>query len=273
MPAARQRRRKRPRANLALCFAPYVNIQLETADARRINQRRTFVERWFYVSTAIVALAIVIAGFSPSIVDQTSRRAPLTPLVIAHGAVFVAWLLVYLIQTVLAATSRVAVHRRLGAAAAGLVPIMIFVGFQTTVAMVRRGFELSGDVDVDGDSLRAAVVNFGSLLDFSILVSAALLYRRRPDVHKRLMLLAVLGGLMPAPVTHLLGHVGANRGFIAPIVLVLFFSGAIFDRITRGRIHPVSLWAGVALFLVTNLRVFVIGPSAAWHRFAAWLIS
>jgi hypothetical protein len=150
---------------------------------------------------------------------------------------------------------------------------MILVGFQTTVAMARRGFELSGDVDVDGDALRAAVVNFGSLLDFAILVSLALVYRRRPDVHKRLMLLAVLGGLMPAPVTHLLGHVGANRGLIAPILLILFFSGAVFDRITRGRIHPVSLWAAVALFLISNVRVFIIGPSAVWHRFAAWLVS
>ena len=78
---------------------------------------------------------------------------------------------------------------------------------------------------------------------------------------------------MPAPVTHLVGHVGANRLVIAPILLILLFSGAVFDRVTRGRIHPVSLWAAVALFLITNVRVFVIGPSAAWHRFATWLVS
>jgi hypothetical protein len=251
----------------------HVTLQLEISDTARVNQRQTFVERWFYVSTAMVALAIAVAGFAPSIIDQTSRRAPLTPLVVAHGAVFAAWLLIYLVQTLLAATSRVAIHRRLGAAAAGLVPVMVLVGFQTTVAMARRGFELSGDVDVDGDALRAAVVNFGSLLDFAILVSMALVYRRRPDVHKRLMLLAVLGGLMPAPVTHLLGHVGANRGLIVPILLILFFSGAVFDRIAHGRIHPVSLWAAVALFFISNVRVFVIGPSAVWHRFAVCLVS
>jgi len=76
-----------------------------------------------------------------------------------------------------------------------------------------------------------------------------------------------------APVTHLLGHVGANRGLIVPILLILFFSGAVFDRITRGRIHPVSLWAALALFFISNVRVFVIGPSAVWHRFAVWLVS
>jgi hypothetical protein len=42
----------------------------------------------------MVALAIAVAGFAPSIIDQTSRRAPLTPLVVAHGAVFAAWLLI-----------------------------------------------------------------------------------------------------------------------------------------------------------------------------------
>lgn len=250
-----------------------MTIQLETADVARADRRQLPLERWFYVATAIVALVIVIAGFAPSIINQATRQAPLTPLVSVHGAVFIAWLLVYLVQTTLAATYRVAIHRRVGALASILAVAMVVIGYQTTVAMARRGFELSGDVSVDGDPLRAAVGNFGSLLDFAILVSAAFFYRHRPAVHKRLMAFAVLGALMPAPVTHLVGHLHANRAFIAPILLVLFFSSAVVDRLTRGRVHPVSLWTAAALFLITNVRIFVIGPSSAWHSFAGWLIS
>jgi hypothetical protein len=42
-------------------------------------------------------------------------------------------------------------------------------------------------------------------LAFPVLVSAGLWYRHRPDIHKRLMLFAVLG-LHGVPLTHLSGY-------------------------------------------------------------------
>jgi len=230
------------------------------------------VERWFYIGTAFVALAIVVAGFAPSIVDQASRRGPLTLLAAAHGALFTAWLILYLIQTSLAAAGRIALHRRFGATAAGLAIMMVLVGYQTTIVMARRGFDLSGDLDAARDPLQNMVFPLGNLVDFSVLVGVALRYRRRPAVHKRLMLLAVFGALMPAPLAHLLGHFGANGALIVPILAALLFSSAVHDRVRHGRVHPVSLWVGIVLFLLANVRAVVIGPSAAWHRFAAWLI-
>ena len=52
----------------------------------------------------------------------------------------------------------------------------------------------------------------------------------------------------------------------------LLFAGTVYDHITRGRFHPVTLWGSIVLFIWGNLRAMVIGPSDAWHRFAAWLI-
>ena len=45
-----------------------------------------------------------------------------------------------------------------------------------------------------------------------------------------------------------------------------------YDRVSRGRIHPVSLWGGILLFAWAGVRGIVIGPSTAWHEFVAWLI-
>jgi uncharacterized membrane protein len=38
------------------------------------------------------------------------------------------------------------------------------------------------------------------------------------------------------------------------------------------RIHPVSLWVPIAVFVLQNVFNFLIVPSAAWSGFAAWLI-
>ena len=59
---------------------------------------------------------------------------------------------------------------------------------------------------------------------------------------------------------------------ILPPMLLLLGASAVYDKVTLGRIHPVSLWGAIGLFMYNNLRAAVIGPSAAWHSFAGWLV-
>ena len=44
-------------------------------------------------------------------------------------------------------------HRQLGAASALLAIAMVVLGYMSSIAMVRRGFDLSGDLDVKADPL------------------------------------------------------------------------------------------------------------------------
>jgi hypothetical protein len=230
---------------------------------------------WFYRGMGIVAILLVIAAFTPGLIHSAARNAPLTPLVWVHGTVFSAWLLLYLVQTTLIATRRTAVHRRIGAAATLLAAAMLGVGYVTPVAMARRGFDLSGDLNAAADPLRALVLPLGDLVSFGVLVTAALWYRRHREIHARLMLLATVGALMAAPLAHLIAKFPALHQ-TPPVILIplsaLYMAGAVHDRIVYGRIHPVSFWGGLSLLAWGPLRALVIGPSAIWHQFAAWLI-
>jgi hypothetical protein len=61
---------------------------------------------------------------------------------------------------------------------------------------------------------------------------------------------------------------------IFPLSFIAFTSlSAVYDRVSEGRIHPVSLWIPI-LWLVWRVVVVVrlILPSTAWREFAAWLI-
>jgi hypothetical protein len=44
------------------------------------------------------------------------------------------------------------------------------------------------------------------------------------------------------------------------------------DRVSEGRVHPVSPWVGIAVFVSTGIFNVGIVPSAAWHSFTDWLV-
>ena len=233
-------------------------------------------EGWFYVGMAVAAGLTAAVGFAPALVDSASRKAPLTIAVAVHGGVFATWLLLFVAQTTLVGRGKIRLHQRLGYAAVALAVLMVISGYHTTIEMGRRGFDLSGDLHAASDPLFQMVFPLGDLVAFGVLVSVALVYRRRPAVHKRLMLLAMVGGLMPAALAHISGHFQVVWRIGAPFIVislaVFLFAGAVHDRISRGKIHPVSLWVALGLFIWANVRAVIIGPSAAWHDFARWLI-
>jgi len=239
-------------------------------------RKSVLIERWFFTGMAIAMLATSIAGFLPSIVHPAGRHAPLSPLAAAHGVVFFAWLLLFLVQSRLIATQRVAIHRRLGLSSIVILALMIPLAYTTTIAMVRRGYDLSGDLNIGIDHQLAlqTVFPLANLLIFTTLAIAALAYRRRPEIHKRLMLFANIE-LMPAPLAHLIGHTPWVASLPAVIIMVpitaLVAAAVGRDLLVAKRIHPLT-WGLAILRMVSGLlEAGPIGSSAAWHHFVHWL--
>jgi hypothetical protein len=242
-----------------------------TAAADGIRQRNA-IGRWYYPSMAVMMIAVAIAGFAPSIVDPSRRLAPLTPLVAVHGILGFLFLLLFLLQTTLIATRHAALHRRMGIVAVVLLMVLVPVSYMVTVQMVRRGFDLSGDqlTRSDPDALFGSIFNFLGVIEFTLLAGTALAYRRRKEIHKRLMLFANIS-LMGPPITHGLGHFGLLTPFTVLVGLAMFFLSAVVgDYLSARRVHPLTASLAVILFLFQPLQA-VVGATAAWHHFAAWL--
>ena len=88
------------------------------------------------------------------------------------------------------------------------------------------------------------VIPLASVVVFAILVGLGLYHRRRPDAHKRLMLLATLA-LLPRALgrIRILNAVGPPAFFG---VTVLFIVAVVAcDYWTGRRVHAVSLWGGL----------------------------
>jgi hypothetical protein len=254
----------------------------DVAPAARSKSVR-YIARWFPVTVALTLILLNAVAFAPSLVDASRRNAPLplTPLVSLHAVVSVAWLLLFLAQTTLVATSRVTTHRRVGIAGAALSLAVVVLGVLVVMAQARRGFDLSGDISrlplptgVDGLSATVALLFFP--LQFGAFVGAALCFRRRPRTHKRLMLFAALAGMTPTPVAHLIGHwVGPQPWADALFPLSgLFFVSliAVYERVTAGRVHPVTLWLGALVVAMERVLTLGVQRSEAWRSFAQWLV-
>jgi hypothetical protein len=215
---------------------------------------------------AIVSLVTVLIGFGRSYTARLSAGPPMTALVLLHGAVFVGWMLFLVAQTSLVVARRTAVHRRLGWVGAALAGVMIVVGAVTAIAAARRGHG-PGDL---GGPLGFLTISLGDLMIFGMCVGAAVRWRGTPVIHKRLMLLGTVGGLVPAAIGRL-PVIGGHTALLSVTVVLFLAAGPIFDRISRGRMHPVSLWGGLVVFLSVPVRI-ALGQTDAWRRFAAWLI-
>jgi len=221
----------------------------------------------FYIAVAVTIAAIVFAGFARTYYLRSFYTSePLPFLLHLHGLVFTTWLLLLFVQTTLVAAGRTDIHRRLGVFGGALAVTMIVVGYLTAIHGARRGAAPLGI-----PPLVFLIIPLGDLLNFTILVAAALLYRGRPEIHKRLMLCATIAIL--APATGRLPFAFIRQG--GPLVVwgladLVLIACVLYDWISRKRVHPAYIWGGLVIVLSQPLRLALAGTTA-WSTFAHWL--
>ena len=227
-------------------------------------------DRWFFTGMATAVMLAVGVGFAPTYYLKSVFATPALPLSMhIHGALFTAWVLVFVAQASLIAANRTDLHRRLGVIAAVLAMTMVVSGATLAIESARMSRPARG-VLARASPLFVMVIPLASVVVFTILVGLGLYYRRRVAAHKRLMLLATLALLPPAlGRIEILNAVGPQAFFG---VTVLFIVAVIaYDYWTRRRVNPVSLWGGLFLALSFPGRI-ALGHTDAWMTFARWLV-
>jgi hypothetical protein len=220
-------------------------------------------------------VAVVAVGFAPSfylrgIIPAPHPFEPLTPLVLLHGLLFTAFLMLFTAQVWLVAAGRSDVHRKLGRVAFILVPLMIVVGVVTGLGGVSR--PLTAPPGISPLSWLAV-----PLLDvpvFGALLILGLANRFRPVAHKRYMFIAMADMMVPG-----LGRIAPllpiPRTLVIPtgqIFLPALFLMALiaWDYWSRGRPHRISIAASSAVIAVAAVKP-LIWSTSGWLHFAEWV--
>lgn len=227
-------------------------------------------ERLFYSGVGVFVAVVAFAGFARSYyLSRWFELPPNTPqftaLLTVHAMVFTAWMALMVVQPLLVAADNRALHRRLGYAGAAVAAAMFVVGNLAAIAAMNVGFKGLGNPHA------FYAVPFFAINSFAITVLLAVLWRNRAETHKRLMLLANVG-LIGAAIARLpldIVQAGAPFTFIF-LPNLITVAGIVHDRLSRGRVHPVWIWGGLAMF-ASQLVLFPLMGSAAWLGFARWM--
>lgn len=239
------------------------------------NVHRRISDRPLYLLAAVIVPLVVLAGFARTYYLKGFFATPAMPsfLVHLHGIVMTAWVVLFIVQVTLVAKRRTKTHQRLGILGAGLAALVFVVGILTGLYAAARFVNDPSLVPAGGPPpLPFLIIPLGDMLIFAILITVALYYRKRLDVHKRLMLLAAINIMTPAIARIPLGFI-VNGGPLAFFGLTdLCLIGFVaFDTIRHRRLHPAFLWGGLFLIIMQPLRL-LIAPTDAWISFAAALV-
>jgi hypothetical protein len=219
--------------------------------------------RLFHTSMAVAFLITAIIGFGPTYFFKPVHPSPpLSPLLHVHGLVFTSWLILLIVQSGLVRAERVDLHKRLGMFGAALAALMVILGLMVGIEAARHGTAVDGMTP-----LGFLIFPFGQVLLFGGFVTAGLLKRRKPEIHRRFILLASISILTPA-----ISRIVEKRSVLAMFLTVGFVVVAmIHDWLTRRKVHPIYIFGGLILLVSGPLRA-VISKTAAWESFARMLV-
>jgi hypothetical protein len=225
--------------------------------------------RWFYTVIGLTVIGIVILGFSRTYyLNAFFHARPLTVRLHLHGFVMSAWLVLFLVQARLIAGHRRALHLQLGIAGAILAALAVATTY--AAAFESAAHRVAQNAPTALSRLYSSV-QLATL--FGLFVAGGIVFRKRSETHKRLMVLAMLAAVGPGAhraIFLIVGH-GAPDSHVL-IIAVLLVVCLLYDWRMRGTPHPVLLWGGI-LLIALQLTRRLVGGSEVWQQIGNWLIS
>ena len=141
----------------------------------------------FYVGMAATFFVIAVVGFSPTFwIPMFKGTLHVSPITYVHALFFYSWTLLFLAQTFLAASGKLRLHRELGVLGVAVATGMCFAGMGVAINSLKR-FEAAG---MGAAERPISILSVAGILLFSTLFWAAILNVKRPELHKRLMMVA-----------------------------------------------------------------------------------
>lgn len=235
--------------------------------ARPFAGRNGLVDRYFYLFAALLIAVIVVVGFSQTVNQNLFHASPPRPLLLwFHGAAFSSWVLFFIIQSALVRTRNVKWHRFFGWFGAALATVMVVLGCIIGVVMARFDWFT---LHYTGTDVFLSVP-FGDMLEFGPLVALAILWRRKPEFHRRLMFIATCC-LLDAPFgrfDYLYDH---NLLFACLDGVILL--GVVRDLVVNRSVHKVYRVALPVLIAWQAVMIYLWrGAPAWWHTLTSRIV-
>ena len=231
---------------------------LSTSHLGKMTPGQRFVNRYFYFGMSLLMAVIVVSGFRLTVNDNLLHPSIPRPLILwFHAAAFTAWIAFFIFQSTLVRTHNVKWHRFFGWFGAALGTAMVPLGIVTSIIM--------GRFDTVAEHLPGAepflIIPLYDMVAFGTFFGLAVLWRKKPELHRRLLFIATCGLLDAAfgRYDYILNH-GLFFWCLDGVILLGVFRDLYVDR----RIHKVYLTALPALVVVQFFVNYTWRASSNW---------
>ena len=235
-------------------------------------------QRLFYAATGALFLALMLLGFHRFLTaGQGEGGRIIDPhilaLVTVHGIAIACWFVLFFLQSLLITVHKRPLHMTLGWASIAIGLTIAVTGSLVAIVSVQHAppeFHFFGLL-----YSRFLLIMLVEIASFTAFLTAAILTRRRPRIHRNLMILTSLcllpgaTGRIPL-LTAIFGH-AAWSGLFAPVfvlgavlVLVSALIARSFDRVfATAYVVWMTLWTSV----------YFLCQTPAWDKMAATLLT
>lgn len=240
-----------------IALEPVAVKATKTAKTAKITGRGGFLDKYFYFSMSLLIAAVVIYGFSHTVSQNLIHPREARPfLLYIHAAVFSSWLLFFIVQSALIRTHHVRLHRTLGWFGAALGVAIITFGVAISVIMAH--FNTVVLHQPGGEAFIA--IPLWDITCFTIAFSLAILWRKKPESHRRLILIASCA------------LTAAGWGRVPLVPNMVFYSGVDFlillgvarDLIVNRSVHQVYRYALPAFIVGQTIVMYAVTQQPAW---------
>jgi len=210
------------------------------------------------IAMSLLIAAIVVSGFRLTVNANLLHPSIPRPLILwFHAAAFTGWVGFFIFQSALVRTHNVKWHRFFGWFGAALGAVMIPLGITTSIVMGR--FDTTAEHLPGADAF--LIVPFFDMLAFGTFFALAVLWRRKPELHRRLLFIATCGLLDAAfgRFDYLYFH-----GLFFPCLDGVILLGVVRDLLVNRRVHKVYLTALPVLFVVQAIVTYTWMSNSAW---------
>ncbi len=220
--------------------------------------RAGFLNNYFYFFMSLLVAGVLVYGFSHTINKNLFHPAVPPPAILyLHAVVFTGWLLFFIFQSALVRTRNVRLHRQTGWFGLALGVAVLLVGVSTAIAMARFHIR-QGATDAEG----FLIVPLFDMIAFSIPFALAIYWRKKPELHRRLILIASCA-LTAAGFGRFPAYLLPPPFFYAGVD-VLILLGVVRDLIVNRRIHSVYLYGLPAFALGQVIVTYTFTHNSPW---------
>jgi len=236
--------------------------------------------RLFYAGAAALILVLMFLGFQRYYLrgqafPEREIAPPMRTLILLHATAMTAWVVLFMVQTPLVVNRGYRVHMALGRVGAALAAAMVVLGLIVGVISARH---TPPEVRIWTLTPRQFLsVPLISIVLFGVCVAVAVWYRRRPDVHRPMMLTATLIAI-PAAVSRIapLGDLyqgTALETVVGPFLWTMVLATVLLvTKCVLSRSFDRWLAVGYALLVASSLLIMQLARTTAWDRFADLLL-